>query len=65
MQKKRTDRMKRSLEYKKVMYLVELWVFLKTQHDKHRYSSWRLIQIQRRFPHVKSNVNEVEIITGL
>ena len=47
------------------MDLVELWVLLKTRYDEHYYNSWRLNQIQWRFPHVTTNVNEAEITTGI
>ena len=47
------------------MYLVELWVLLKTQYDKHRYNGWQLTQLQRKFPHVTPNINDIEITTGL
>ena len=47
------------------MDLVELWVLLKTQYEKHHYSGRQLTQLQRQFPHVTCNVNEIEITTGL
>ena len=50
------------MEYKKVMDLVELWLLLNTRHC---YNGWQLTQIHQQFPHVTSDVNEVDIITGL
>ena len=44
---------------------IELWVLLKTQYDEHHYNGWQLTQIQRKFLHIKSDVNEVYIVTGL
>ena len=40
------------------MYLVEVWVLLKTRYDEHRYNGQRLTQLQREFTHVTPNVND-------
>ena len=47
------------------MDLVELWVLLKTRYDKHSYNGRQLTQLQRKFPHIKYDDNELEIIIGL
>ena len=45
--------------------LLEIWVLLKTQYDEHLYNGQRLAQIQRQFPHVAYDANEVNIVTGV
>ena len=40
--RKITGGVKWSPEYNKTMDLVELWVLLNNQYDKHHYKGWRL-----------------------
>ena len=47
------------------MGLAELWVLLKTWYEEYHYNGQRIVQLQQQFPHITSDVNEVEIITGL
>ena len=47
------------------MDLVELWVLLKTRYEEHCYTSRKIAELQRQFPHVTSNINEQEIVTGI
>ena len=47
------------------MYLVEIWVLLKTQFEEHHYNGRKLTQLQRQFPHVTYNFNDTEITTGI
>ena len=60
-----TGLVKRSPEYEKAMDSVELWVLLNNRYKKHHYNIRQLTQIQRKFPHVTSDVNGVAIITGI
>ena len=57
--------MKWSPEYENAMYLVELWVLLKTQYEENQYSGQKITQIQQKLPQITSDVNEVSIIIGI
>ena len=63
--RKITGRVKWSQEYKNFVYLVELWLLLNNRYEEHHYNSRKITQLQRKFPHVPSDINEVAIITGL
>ena len=60
-----TDRVKWSPEYKNAMNFVEFWVLLNILYYEHNYNGRRLTQLQQQFPHVTSDINEVDILTGL
>ena len=47
------------------MYLVKLWLLLNTIYEENHCNSHRLAQLKRQFPHVKYDVDEVAITTGL
>ena len=47
------------------MALVELWVLLNTGSEEYHYIRRRLTQIQRKFPLVTSDINELAIVIGL
>ena len=40
-------------------------MLLNTRYEEHHYNSRKITQLQRKFPHVPSDINEVAIITGL
>ena len=47
------------------MDIVELWVLLKTRYSEHCYNGQQPTQLDRKFPHVTYDVNEVDIVTKL
>ena len=54
-----------STEYENEMDSVELWVLFKNLYGEHRYNGRQVTQLEQQFPHITSDVNEVEILTGL